>query len=349
MKAFKQIGDWLTARYDKIVALAVFLGLVASLVYLAVRIGTISRQDAEFEREIASLKPAHPETEAVTSNDFVRAWTLFSHPRSVGDNWSNAISVPETRVWCPECKQPVPYAATNCPFCQSRIPDPVGPEGKDKDGDGIPDAKEQELGLDAKNPADAKEDADKDLFSNVAEFRAGTNLRDPKSHPEHEPFIGVEKIDPIPFKFRFKSYMKWKGDKRKFALNTRDDKQTYFAELGEKVEGFELKSFELKIVPAPNGIAGAMEDKSVLTLDKGGKQIMLTLGQDVAFVDHSAHVLFRLNDTRFVLRIGEPFELLPGLSYEVLRIDSAEKTVVLRRLPDGKEFTIGAFAEGANQ
>ncbi len=51
----------------------------------------------------------------------------------------------------------------------------------DRDGDGIPDEWELTHGLDTDNPLDGAEDDDGDGMSNYAEWRAGTDPRDPSS------------------------------------------------------------------------------------------------------------------------------------------------------------------------
>ncbi len=53
----------------------------------------------------------------------------------------------------------------------------------DDDNDGMTDTYETENNFDALNPADASEDADGDGFTNLREFRGGTNPRDPNSKP----------------------------------------------------------------------------------------------------------------------------------------------------------------------
>ena len=51
----------------------------------------------------------------------------------------------------------------------------------DTDGDGIPDDIEASRGMDPRNPVDAIEDFDRDDLTNLDEYRAGTDLRDPDS------------------------------------------------------------------------------------------------------------------------------------------------------------------------
>jgi Zn-dependent metalloprotease len=58
-----------------------------------------------------------------------------------------------------------------------------GPDPKaDKDGDGMPDLWEIDHNLDP-NVNDAQKDPDKDGFTNLEEYRRGTDPRDPESHP----------------------------------------------------------------------------------------------------------------------------------------------------------------------
>ena len=54
----------------------------------------------------------------------------------------------------------------------------------DDDNDGMPDAFETANGFDPLDPSDAGQDADGDRFSNLTEFKAGTNPLDPDSFPK---------------------------------------------------------------------------------------------------------------------------------------------------------------------
>ncbi len=56
----------------------------------------------------------------------------------------------------------------------------------DSDGDGLPDAWELAVGLNPNSAADADEDSDGDAHTNIEEFIAGTNPRDPKSRLKFE-------------------------------------------------------------------------------------------------------------------------------------------------------------------
>lgn len=61
----------------------------------------------------------------------------------------------------------------------------------DSDHDGIPDAVEGPWGLDAKNAADADADADDDTMTNLEEYIAGTDPKDPAS------YLRVGRITPL--------------------------------------------------------------------------------------------------------------------------------------------------------
>ena len=66
------------------------------------------------------------------------------------------------------------------------IPDDADP---DDDNDGIPDTFELNNGLNPLNAADANEDADGDGFTNLREFRAGTDPQDQTSKPVSMPWL----------------------------------------------------------------------------------------------------------------------------------------------------------------
>ena len=98
----------------------------------------------------------------------------------------------ESRVYCQNpdtanrCHRPIPFKSKECPFCgfqqPSENPEEVERKGIDQDGDGMPDAWETRYGLKLDDRTDADGDADGDLFSNLEEFQAKTNPKDPEDH-----------------------------------------------------------------------------------------------------------------------------------------------------------------------
>lgn len=340
MRALDNIVSWLRARYDRLIAFVVFAGLLGSLLVLAVRIGRLQRDEAAFQRKVDGLVPTYPHAARMDPEPFERAAELVQNPPQIA-GWTNALTVPEIRVWCIDCRRPILFSAEICPFCDAvQPPLPNKDWGRDSDRDGIPDLAEQQLGLDPRNPADAREDADGDLFSNLDEFREKTDIHNPKNYPAIEKFIELEKVDAIPFSLLFKSYMRGR-EAYIFQLNTRRGGQTYFAKLGEEVDGFKLMTFNLNVTTGAAAVAGGREDRSELVLRKGERAISLIVGQDQKYDEYTCHFRFRLTGDTIACKVGEQFELRPGRAYEAMRVDTSSDSVVIRRLGDGVKFSVG--------
>lgn len=154
---------------------------------------------------------------------------------------------PQEVVCCPNknCGSLMLSTEEKCPFCGTDMP-VINPaeedEGKDTDGDGLPDTfelahmqkrgflkpvnkpQQQGMGGDAGmgmgmgegmnaptapntlspyNPNDANEDYDGDSFTNLEEYRFGTDIDDERSYPDPANFARVDKFEQekMPFKF----------------------------------------------------------------------------------------------------------------------------------------------------
>lgn len=338
MPLLKKIWEWMAARYDRLLALVIFLALAGSLVYLAIRIGMIRMLDEQYTSRLDALTPRYPAAETVSAADYERAMNLVRNPVQLA-MWTNSLTIPELRIWCIDCKRPIGFDDMVCDFCGAKQPREDEVVRVDTDGDGIPDVVEEQYKLDPRDPKDALEDSDGDKFDNLHEYRVGTNLRDRMDHPPIEPYIAISKIDAIPFNFLFKSYMRGRGDRITFQLNTRDQGQTYFVKLGAEVEGFTVTNFTRNVLQG-EGQGSPRQDRSELTLQKGEKTIILVRGEDVQYDEYTVHFRFRLDGTEYPCKLGDRFQCRPKHAYELIHIDSARKTVVLQRLIDGKEFTI---------
>jgi hypothetical protein len=335
--------SWVRARYDKLIAVVVFAALLGSLLYLAVRIGRLQRDEASFQRRVEGLVPAHPEAARMDPTPFENAAELRRNPPQIA-GWTNALAVPEIRVWCVDCSRPIPFSVLTCPFCGAKQP-PLEDWGRDSDRDGIPDLTEQQLGLDPRNPADARADADGDLFSNLEEVRAKTDPNNGGDYPDIETLLQVESIDAVPFSLLFKSYMKGR-ESQTFQINTRNER-TYFARLGEEVDGFKLMAFNAHVTTGATAVAGGRADLSELVLSKGGRSITLVVGQDQKYDEYTCHFRFQLTGEAITCKLDEQFELRPGRKYEAMHVDTASDTVVIRRVRDGRDFRVGK-AGGVN-
>ncbi len=84
----------------------------------------------------------------------------------------------------------IPDDLDNCPLTANADQTDTDRDGigdacdPDDDNDGMPDSFETANGLNPLDPSDASQDADGDGFTNLREFRAGTDPNDPTSVPK---------------------------------------------------------------------------------------------------------------------------------------------------------------------
>ncbi len=349
----KGSGGWLKLHYDKIITVIMLAGLAGSLVYLAVRIGMIRRMQEQHTQRISRYEPAHPTAAPVDSTPYEDALSELENPHQL-PGWSNAVFVPESRVWCVDCRMPILYDAMKCSFCPAEQPpvrerDPLW----DGDGDGIPNLWERKFGLDPTDPTDVHKDNDGDGFSNLIEFEAdpqtdmkdlnkkhGTDLNDPEDYPPPLQLLVVSKISGDPFHLLFKATIKLSDGGLKFQVNIGANRSTVFAKLGDTIEGFVLLDYKEVLVRKKKAGITKVWDESVLSLKRGDKVIPLVKGEAVPYTEYTAELTFTLDDTVYPVKPNSEFDL-KGERFRVNRIDSKTKTVVIMRLQDDKAFTVG--------
>jgi len=291
-------------------------------------------------------KVLHPKTADIATNVYAEARHGISAPFQL-PAWTNALFVPEDRIWCVDCKRPIPINAERCPFCDSvNPPDPDKKIDYDSDKDGIPDWWEKKYGLDPNDPGDALKDNDGDGFSNLEEYLGGTDPNDPNSYPPVENKLRVTRIAANPFNLQFKGVMRLPDGNQKFQLNLKGNIKTYFVKMNEEVEGFKVVKYVPKIEEQDvEGIHGKQKvDVSELTLQRGDKEILLQLGRAVPYSEHVAELLFTVDNSTHRVKMGSEFDL-KDKKYKVLGIDSKQATVVIERLFDHEQFTIHRVPE----
>ena len=127
-------------------------------------------------------------------------------------NWNIDILVPPVLAKCPQEAHFIPITDfpakegernKKCSFCDLQLKDvplerlgDVDGDGraKDTDNDGIPDVEETRLGLNPGNERDALEDRDEDGFTNLEEYRAKTDINNPKSRPSYAHKLFVKSV-----------------------------------------------------------------------------------------------------------------------------------------------------------
>lgn len=332
------------SAYDKLLAVTVFAALIVSLLYLAVKLGTDKSKQREWERQVSAMVPAYEEASTVSNESFDAAIKGIETPFQIDfTNWSFALVVPERRVTCVDCRQPIPYDVEECPICHTKQPeDGELPEGFDGDGDGMDDNWERKYGLDPTDPGDAHTDLDGDGFSNLMEFLHGTDPTDSNSFPPHEAWIFVASIESDPFRLLFRGVSVGPDGANIFQINTRagNPPRTFFKKIGEDVEGFKVVDFQTNFVKKSLGPGMEMNvDESILTVQRADKSIRLTKGKDVEFFELNANLYFEIEKKEFRVKKDDTFELR-GNKYLVKQVDMDKYHVVITRVSDSKDFVL---------
>jgi hypothetical protein len=341
------IKSWFKSQYDKLVAIFILMGLLLSLLYLAVRIGMMNGEQKSFDKWTQNIKIEHPTVAPVNSELLNNAAKKVMKPFQLAPvQWTNTLFVPETRVWCVDCRRPIPYFALTCPFCMAKQPAIPMEKLRDSDGDGMPDWWELQYGLDPFDASDADKDIDGDGFSNLFEYQAGTDPTDPQSHPTLESLLRLDEIIPEPFKLRFKAVTTLPDGVYQFQINLKDDKKTYFVKMNEEVDKEDFKvvnyvpQFTNRFIP---GIGTQVVDVSVLTLQRGDKLIPLTKGEKVVWKELKARITLELDKSEYTVHQDDSVELKwknKKPKYTVIKIDMEDQSVLIRRADDNKDFTV---------
>ena len=339
------------SQYDKLLAILVLLGLLGSLLYLAANVGLMKGIEKEAKDRIHNLKPAHERAEPANTLPFEQALGALRKPVQL-PAWTNAmVFVPETRVWCVDCKQPIPLLAQKCPFCGKDQPVPKTERlDRDLDRDGMLDVWELAHHLNPHDASDAQRDNDNDGFTNYEEFLAGTDPNDPASHPDLVVKLRVSEIRTLRLNLRFDGKIVFTNNDYKFQVNymqagiARSD----FPRIGQTVAktGFVVEKFEEIFETVKDSVGVHKVDKSVLTLVRDNKRVPLVFKQETPYVEHHAKLYLDVAQPQeFDLGMGGVIDL-QGQKYEVIGIDSREQSVVVKRASDGKQFKVTRAVQG---
>jgi len=327
----KSAGGFLRAFYDKLLAAFVLVALLAALLYLGARLGSLKAQIKDFNGRLDAFAPEHPHAAAANAARYEEAKLRLHEPFQLFD-WTNALFVPETRVVCVACQRPIPIEDYKCPFCKAE--QPGQPSRDDRDGDGISDKWETENGLNPKDRRDADGDPDGDGFTSLEEYTAGTKPQDAASHPPIEAKLYVEAIKVVPFKLVLKGISTLPDGTPAFQLNTRDNGVTYIKVLGEEADGFLLKRFETNEVSEVKDGGTNVVAQPILILQHKDKEIPLVIGQRKSVDDQIVEFVFKMDGRRFSASLGGTFKL-KDREYRLISVDTSKQTVVIEHVFDG--------------
>jgi hypothetical protein len=342
-------------RYYEIIVAAVGLSiLIGSTILLTGRIAAAKLQQARLTSETLGLKPAHEEVSPVARDKVLTAIRGMDHPAQMTLTATNVFLVPEMRVTCIYCGKPIPFAAQVCPFpgCGKKQPDTGAPSEKDTDGDGIPDWWELKYGLNPNDADDASQDPDKDGYTNLEEYRAGslgyrnTNPRDPNDSPPAWMFgkLTADKITSKESKLLFMISNRQPDGSQQFQINDQESGRTYWRKLGERILGYEITKYEPKVADVRTSAGMVSRDVSELTLRSAeGDELVETVlvkGVERRQSRSSAELVFAPDTKRFAVKPGTEFEIR-GRKYRVKEIDAPAGKVIVVDDELKKEVPIG--------
>ena len=232
----------LTRHYDKAIAVVLLLALLVSLFVLARSATDSKERKHRYEYGVANMRPRNPVLVPQSTDPFEMALRSLHHPEAVRASTNEVgLFIPQRRVWCVDCMYPIPFSATECPYCHAKQPDTsMLPTAKaDSEGKGIPDKWRMKyfnhLLAIADDRSRAEDDADDDGFTNLQEFQAGTNPRDPKDHPDYMTIVRYKDFVVRPFPFVFTSASTMPDGSLKLTFTSKGTEGTYLTRKGEEI------------------------------------------------------------------------------------------------------------------
>jgi len=175
--------------------------------------------------------------------------------------------------------------------------------------------------LDPSDPDILTLDSDGDGFTNLEEFTAGTDPRDPKSHPSYADLLRVQKVDSASFRMTFASRNAGAtAADDLYQVNTPDGKKSsYMVKIGDSFEGFKVIAYRQKEGEKKIGTMTVTGDISELELKKEatGESVILLIRDEKDVPSISASFIVLLSNfykKPFTVAKGEEFsiDVTPG-------------------------------------
>ncbi len=337
----ESIRDAVRSYYDRVIAFLAILILLASLVFLLLRIGNIKADEQRFQDWKQGLTPEFAHATNVTLDLFDQGHNSLTNPVQISA-WTRNLSIPELRVSCIDCSRPIPYDAGTCGRCGAQ--QTKTNISKDKDDDRMDDEWEIANKLNPLDADDAKADPDKDGFSNLDEF-SYVEKTDPNNAESHPPIItklGVVEIKAMPFDLKFMAVNRLAGGDI-FQINSTKSGKTAWYKLGDDVEGYTLKEYKQirEKIRLGSGTMTREVDHSTLTLESktSGRKILLRKGEEVPINEYEVKMVLATDNLEFVVRHNADFTVR-GVVYTVKEIDNKNSKVLISQKDSGKETWI---------
>lgn len=265
-------------HYEKIALAVLVAALLVVSLYLVAQVREAAGQEERLA-DITAVPERGRELTQLTDTDF-HAAEMLREPDvdwRIGIGAHGSLAYPGPLMWCidPDCSHWLPVTQEVCPNCETvqDVPeDPVIIGEQDTDGDGIPDEVEERYDfLDPHDPTDAHEDHDGDWFTNLEEYRYGTDMADPHDHPPLALKLFLLDVQRRRFDIIFSSLMaspQQPKDEWDIQLQVYEDGRwrTRFARLGQTVRGYTLEDINLKTEQVYSEALGAEISRDVSEL-----------------------------------------------------------------------------------
>ncbi len=358
--------EFLKKHYEKLILLVLLLAFIISMVYVFSIINQtreIKESDLNIPTRQADYEPADPADVQFDLKTQLAATQLHWEPSTVrnpknAEHFSDlVVAFPMSR--CPHCSKIIPrvYMAddSKCPFAlcgkELRTPPKRKPQptyvitGSDSDGDGISNQDESRFGLNPNDPLDARQDKDRDGFSNVYECRMDTSPINAKSHPPLWYRLKLIDLRTIKIPYKLMAITTNNSNKKTewmIQINSTDKgEKTSFCflddtlRIGEKQYVIKDVDLRQKTVSPDNGGTPQILDESIIKLElKGGdEKIEMQTGRDVYSPDRKAIMLDTMDGREYIYDVGQAFTMgnnrTGKVTYRIVSIQPEAMTVNL--------------------
>ncbi len=340
------IKTWFRMAFDKIILFVALFGLLLSLILLIMMVDRERKKMENLNEKQGQSRNLSQDASLLDMSLLDEGIEALCVPWQI-PAWTNHLMVAELRVKCAKCGRPIPVDAEVCPFRNCGAQQPVVKAvTKDTDLDGLPDDWELKNGLNP-NADDALQDADADGFSNLEEYQADSNPRDPNSHPDYATKLRVLKIAPTYMPLSFQGVQRLSTNDVRFLLKNKRLHRDTYAKMGDMVDGYKVVGFEPKTmrVKKGGGTFEVDEDVSVLKVSRDNKVIALSINRDNAG-ELGANLVFLVDQKKMLVKLGDVI-MLKNISYKI--VDIKKDAVILSEINSGKEMPVQPFSDTDKQ
>ena len=345
-------GSGLLGQYDKIVAVAglVFLG-VSAFLFVGGR-ATTESETKTFRGKIKRLTPDNPEVADVSSRieSYAVPISRIAKPIQIANDRTKKVGffVPEMRIWCVrnDCRFPLSPDWKKCPQCGTeQNAKPIESINADSDGDGMPDEWERKYDLNPQDPADAELDSDEDGFSNLQEYKDGTDPLDAKSHKDYAMLLRVVKVEATPLPLVFKGFFMENRDGKQYSFGFQG--ATLRAKVGDQIanvndkidSGFKLVAINEDAEVIENKATGLKTKRPTAVVSRDGKTFTLSIDKVANDTDYKITLAKDGDKSEITIDGGKEFKVGDKV-YKVIKADREAMKVVIGCEADKSEVTI---------